>query len=155
MLSFKKFVQESSRGYGEGHTAPTKESGDPMHKVSPGAYPEDFHGPNGFRYYADYGNDYDYHSYRQVRRVKDDPEAHVWIHRAIPMNIKRAAMKTDNPIGHMIKTGDWVTPSKEYARDHGEAVFGKGKYHIASRRVKAKHVYTDGNSVHEWGYDPT
>lgn len=154
MISFKKFIKES-HGYGEGHTAPTKESGTPIHNASPSVYPDDFHGPSGFRYYADYGNPYDHYSYRQLTRVKNDPEAHVWIHRAIPMDVKKAAMKTDNPIGHMIRPGDWVTPSKDYAKDHGENEFGKGKYHIASRRVKAKHVYTDGNSVHEWGYDPT
>ena len=29
-----------------------------------------------------------------------------------------------------------------------------GKYKIISKSVPAKHLFTDGNSVHELGYDP-
>ena len=53
----------------------------------------------------------------------------------------------------MIIPGDWVAISKQYAKDHGESVL-QGKYKVASMRVPAKHVWTNGDSIHEWGYHP-
>ena len=134
------------------HEAPDRENGVPLHDTS-GVYPPDFYGPNGFRYYADYGNDYDYRSYNAHVRLKDKPEEFVSVHRAIPSDVYKKALKEDAPLRHMIRPGDWVTPSKEYAKEHGEAQFGKN-YKIASMRVKAKDVFTNGDSINEWGYDP-
>lgn len=149
MKSFKEFLKESET-YRGSHEAPQPGDDAPMHNVS-GIYPDDFHGPDGFRQYADQGNDYDHHSYRQVTRVKNDPEAHVWVHRAIPTKVYKEALKKKVPLHHMIKNGDWVTTSKDYAKEHGVENL-KGDYKIASMRAKAKHLYTDGNSIHEWGY---
>jgi 8-oxo-dGTP pyrophosphatase MutT (NUDIX family) len=53
-----------------------------------------------------------------------------------------------------INPGDWVTVNKRYAVDHGKNALG-GKYKIVSKVVPARHVYTDGNSLHEQGYDPS
>jgi hypothetical protein len=146
----ESFISEEE--YRGQHQAPGPDSGQPLHDTR-GIYPDDFHGPNGFRYYADYGNDYDRHSYNQITRVKNDPDAHVWVHRAVPIDVHKQAMKSDAPLQQMIKKGDWVTPSKDYAKEHGEANLG-GKFKIASIRVRARHLYTDGNSVHEFGYHP-
>ena len=52
-----------------------------------------------------------------------------------------------------INAGDWVTINKKYAEEHGKAHLN-GNYKILSKSVPAKHLYTDGNSVHEFGYDP-
>jgi polyhydroxyalkanoate synthesis regulator phasin len=52
-----------------------------------------------------------------------------------------------------IEKGNWVTPSKNYAKMHGIGALN-GKYKIISKTVKAKDLYTDGNSLSEWGYDP-
>ncbi len=52
-----------------------------------------------------------------------------------------------------INPGDWVTINKKYAILHGESSL-KGKYKILSKTVSAKHLYTDANSIHEFGYDP-
>lgn len=52
-----------------------------------------------------------------------------------------------------IERGNWVTPSRNYAKMHGLAHL-KGKYKIVSKTVRAKDLYTDGNSLSEWGYDP-
>jgi len=52
-----------------------------------------------------------------------------------------------------INPGDWVTTVKQYAIDHGRASLGN-KYKVLSKTVKAKDLYTDGNSIHEWGYSP-
>lgn len=52
-----------------------------------------------------------------------------------------------------LNKGDWVSVSKAYAQDHGRRYL-KNKYRLLSKTVKAKDLYTDGNSIHEWGYDP-
>lgn len=54
-----------------------------------------------------------------------------------------------------INAGDWVSPLRSYAKLHGDSnLGGKGKYRIVSQRVKAKHLFTEGNSLLEFGYDP-
>jgi hypothetical protein len=52
-----------------------------------------------------------------------------------------------------INPGDWVTINRQYAKEHGESVLN-GKYRIVSKKVKAKDIFTNGDSIHEWGYDP-
>jgi hypothetical protein len=51
-----------------------------------------------------------------------------------------------------INSGDWVTLNKNYAIEHGKSSL-RGKYKIVSKSVAAKTLYTDANSVHEFGYD--
>jgi DNA polymerase III epsilon subunit-like protein len=51
-----------------------------------------------------------------------------------------------------INSGNWVTPIREYAVSHGRSHLN-GKYKIISKTVPAKHLFTDGNSIEEWGYD--
>jgi hypothetical protein len=51
-----------------------------------------------------------------------------------------------------INNGDWVTINRQYAKDHGESALN-GKYKILSKKVKARKLYTQGDSIHEWGYD--
>jgi hypothetical protein len=52
-----------------------------------------------------------------------------------------------------INTGDWVTISRQYAVDHGKSSL-KNQYKVISKTVRAKDIYTTGDSIHEWGYDP-
>ena len=51
-----------------------------------------------------------------------------------------------------INDGDWVTISKEYAIDHGKSNLN-GKFKILTKVVKASQLYSEGNSIHEWGYN--
>lgn len=53
-----------------------------------------------------------------------------------------------------INAGDWVTIDREYAKEHGESQLN-GNYKIISKVVSAKDIYTDGDSIYEWGYDPS
>ena len=71
--------------------------------------------------------------------MKGNPEKSVTIYRAVPKSVKE------------INATDWVTTTKEYAQDHME---GEEGWHILSKKVKAKDIATDGNSIHEFGYDP-
>jgi hypothetical protein len=52
-----------------------------------------------------------------------------------------------------INKGDWVTVTRQYAVDHGQSHLNN-KFKVLSKVVKAKDLFTDGNSIHEWGYNP-
>lgn len=52
-----------------------------------------------------------------------------------------------------INPGDWVTLSRNYAADHGKAHLN-GDYVILSRKVRADELFTEGESIQEWGYWP-
>lgn len=52
-----------------------------------------------------------------------------------------------------INNGDWVTLLPQYAKSHGKAHLNN-KFKILSKIVPAATLYTDGNSIHEWGYNP-
>jgi len=53
----------------------------------------------------------------------------------------------------VINPGDWVTINRRYAVGHGESQLD-GKYKILKKTVTAKEIFTDANSIHEWGYNP-
>ena len=67
---------------------------------------------------------------------------------------KLKAAPDEAPAAKMkIEPGNWVTISRSYARDHGEAALN-GEYRLISKTVSAGELFTDGNSLHEQGYDP-
>lgn len=66
----------------------------------------------------------------------------ITMYRAVPRDIKEDDFRG----------GDWITPSIEYAREHGESNLD-GKYRIISHRVPIKDVYWNGDDICEWGYD--
>ena len=76
-------------------------------------------------------------------------EPHVWS-QTVRDEIER--LKNLPPDDFKIRSGDWVTPFREYAVNHGEGSL-RGEYEIVKKRVKAKHIYTAGDSWLEWGYD--
>ena len=84
----------------------------------------------------------------KILRLKGRADGPVWIHRAIPMEVYK---KLENKIA--INRGDWVTTSKQYAKDHGESLF-KDDYKVISKRVRASEIFTNGDSIMEWGYYP-
>lgn len=63
------------------------------------------------------------------------------------------AQPPQSPARVKINPGDWVTTSRAYAKEHGEDHLG-GKYKIISKTVMAKEVFTDANSIFEFGYYP-
>jgi hypothetical protein len=50
-----------------------------------------------------------------------------------------------------INSGDWVTISRQYAIEHGKDNLNNN-YKIITKTVLASQLYTDGNSIAEWGY---
>lgn len=144
----KKYRKESADDDYKGqHQAPGPEDGSPMYDVTQkGTYPKDFYSSKGFQYYSDTGSPHDAESHSIVHSYHGRPNRPITVYRAIPK---------DAPKGTKINPGDWVTPSRSYAHDHGHhSLGGKGKYKVLSMQVKARDLHTDGNSIHEWGYHP-
>jgi hypothetical protein len=52
-----------------------------------------------------------------------------------------------------IQPGNWVTINRRYAVVHGKSNLG-GQYDIISKRVRAGDLFTEGNSIHEYGWSP-
>jgi hypothetical protein len=63
---------------------------------------------------------------------------------------KLKQLPTDDHV--KINNGDWVTINPYYAKEHGVNNL-RNKYRILSKIVPAKHVFTNGDSINEWGYD--
>jgi hypothetical protein len=118
------------------HTAPKLDDNPPISNVEdamPGVTKGD-----ALRMYGT-GAPYDAKALRVIQRMQGKPDADVTVYRAVPDGVKD------------INSSDWVTTTREYARDH----IGNDKgYKILSKKVKAKDLAFDGNSIHEFGYDP-
>ena len=129
------------------HKPPMRDSGAPLSDVTGGGkiYPEDVYSANGQKYYGD-GSPRDGASFAIVNQFKGKPNASVTIYRAVPSSEKVSAKN--------IQKGDWVTINREYAKEHGEGTLN-GDYKIISKKVKASDIFTNGDSIHEWGYDPS
>ncbi len=97
--------------------------------------------PLAERYYGE-GRSYDWKALRILQSVQYDPEAEITVYRAVPKSVKDTRLRN----------GDWVTQTAEYAREHGESEL-EGDYRIISQKVPAKHLYANGDSIHELGYD--
>jgi len=138
-MQAKEFTLEDDEDYRIPHRAPMHDSGSPLYDVT-GTYPDDIYGPNGVQYYGT-REPWDARSIHVIKICKGKPNQTVQIFRAVPKEVKS---NTINP-------GDWVTASKEYATQHGK---GLGKYKVLTKIVPAKTLFTNGDSIHEWGYDP-
>ena len=126
------------------HSAPTSDGGAPLHELTL-LYPADVYGPGGAQLY-NFGGTEDAAMHEEMGRiineVRGNPDAEVTIYRAVPKNVDE------------INEGDWVTPVRAYAEFHGEGPM-KGDYKIIESTVRAGDVFTDANSLLEWGYSPT
>lgn len=123
------------------HEAPGRDYGAPMHDLST-MYPDDIYGPDGMRLYGAHHDRCDSISWRIIVAARGKPDYRVKIYRAVPIGT-----------GPRINRGDWVTPCRAYAEDHGEAWLRDG-YEIISATARAADLFTEANSLHEWGYDP-
>jgi hypothetical protein len=84
----------------------------------------------------------DKESVSALMAIRGKPNAPVTIYRSVPEGVNK------------INPGDWVTLSPAYAKQHGESnVLNGGK--ILSQVIPAKDLWFDGDSINEFGYDPT
>ena len=137
--------EEDYRGL---HRAPGKDRGAPLWDLTRDVYPDDIYTlpvRTAARYYG-HSEPGDIPVMSLIRRYQDKPDAQVVIYRAVP-DVEE--IKDINP-------GDWVSIYRPYAESHGESGWGNGEgYKILEKRVKASELYTDGNSIYEWGWDPS
>ena len=147
-LQFGESTRKSTRviteaEYRGAHTAPSVNYGAPGHDLTE-MYPDDIYGPNGARYYGHSGDSrgrkQDNDTIAIIRSLRNNPDKKINIYRAVPK-----AVKDINP-------GDWVTINKDYAKEHGERHLDS--FRVLSKKVPAREIYTDGNSIHEWGWNP-
>ena len=132
----KALNEEDYRGV---HTAPSAIDDDPMYNLE-NTYGDDVYTQNCVRYFGHGSGADDAFSCSIIRMAKDKPDQKVKIYRAVPKDVET------------INTGDWVTISPKYAKTHGSS--NVGKFKIISMVVTAKDLFSDGNSIHEWGFDP-
>lgn len=146
------FGHEGMRRTAEGdyrmeHSAPGPDDA-PMHDITGnGIYPADvYDNPHYYGLGQSGDDDYDeatYESWHHIRRVRGNPEKKVRIYRALPADYAHEGFHT----------GDWVSPSKTYARMHARETDPKNDWPVISTMVPAKHLHTDGNDFNEWGYN--
>lgn len=78
---------------------------------------------------------------RMYQRTQGNPDAPVDIYRALPKG------QTS------FNTGDWVTPSEEYARVHARHESDPSQdMPVIKSTVPAKHLWHNGDSYYEMGY---
>jgi hypothetical protein len=127
---------EEEESYKVQHQAPMLDdnpSGVDLNDVFPDIYTH-----QGLTYYGT-GASYDQKAINIIQGMQGKPNKQVTIYRAVPESVTE------------INPSDWVTTTKEYAADH---MAGEKGWHILSKKVKAKDIANDGNSIHEFGYDP-
>jgi len=123
-------MEHTSSARGEGRSA------DDLSNV----YPDDLY-THGVQYYGT-GDVGDQNAIDILADLKDNPNGIVTIYRAVPPDV--------DEINH----GDWVTITESYAQEHGERHMEREGFHVISEEVRAKDIFTDGDSLHEWGYHP-
>jgi GNAT superfamily N-acetyltransferase len=124
------------------HQAPDAEWGAPLHDLSGnGMYPKDIY--THPHYYSDMNEPSNQEAHRVVRKAQGNPDAKVQIYRSLPAE---HAHKGFQP-------GDWVSTSKEYARDHGRQDDPKDDWPVIRASVRAGDLHTEGNDLREWGYN--
>ncbi len=138
-----KQVIEDYRG---SHKAPSPEFGAPLYDLTGGGqmYPADVYSSKATQYYGTGYPKADREAFALASKVRGNPEAEVTMYRAVPKDKNITS----------INVGDWVSLSKDYAKTHGESAL-KGNYKIIEQKVKAKDLWTNADSIHEFGYHPS
>lgn len=137
--------------YRDSHQAPGPEDGAPMHDVTQGIYPASFY-DDPFHYWGSDEGIGDRASWGTVHRVRGNPDARVKVHRALPLDVARRERGIG--LAAPLNTGDWVTPSYNYAHEHGMSrLEGNIPWTVVTSTVPASQLHTNGDSLAEWGYN--
>jgi len=134
-------IPKDNEDYAGNHEAPDHEGGIPLHNLLVG-YPKDVY-QFGQTYYG-VGDGSDSAEWRKIYEYKNHPNKPVFIYRSIASDVA--------PYYQRINNGDWVGLTKEYAVLNGLNRYGNAdNFVIVKSRVRAGELFTDGNSVREWG----
>lgn len=85
---------------------------------------------------------------RDINNWENTSEYYEWLDGEIE-RLKAEPETTEEKV--RINNGDWVTINSQYAKEHGQRHLDK--YRILTKTVTANQLFTDANSVHEWGYN--
>lgn len=152
METAQRMVEEAAKAAGYtadeswkmDHRAPNSED-DTAHSMDDinGAYGGDdsIYDKRAAYYYGE-GRSYDGQAISVIRSARNNPDKPIKVYRAVPTDIKDTRMRN----------GDWVAIVKDYAEEHGDRVLD-GDFRIIENTVPAKHLYNNGDSINEWGYD--
>ena len=78
-----------------------------------------------------------------LRRAISEGNRRIKVYRSVPADIKE----------NTLRDGDWVTPSRTYAKENAD-VHGWGEnYRIIEQEVDFDDLWWDSNDINEWGYD--
>lgn len=88
-----------------------------------------------------YSHSLDHETRETLKLALNNPDADIRIYRTVPKGVTG------------INPGDWITLSMAYAVKHNHAALD-GQGEVLTRKVKARHVFWDGNDLLEMGYDP-
>ncbi|NBX75392.1 MAG: hypothetical protein EBQ92_02475 [Proteobacteria bacterium] len=148
----ENLLNENDTSYRGEHTAPDNESGAPAYDLTlNGIYPKDVYNMPSW-----YETDDGLLEMRKILRLKGNPESYVWVYRSIPKkiyNLLRIKSEKENIsfLRLVFNDGDWVTTNKKYAEDHGAGAL-LGDHQVVGLRTKAKNIFTNGDSIFEWGF---
>ena len=133
---------EAGNDWRMAHRAPNPDSGVALPNAD-AVYGADgsIYTPAAGMYYGE-GRSYDGKALVAFNKARNKPGAMITVYRAVPSEVQDAKLRN----------GDWVTPTREYASEHGEMYFD-GDYRIIKETVPAKYLYVNGDSIHEFGYD--
>jgi len=134
----KTLFQEGYRGM---HTAPMNEDGNASLADIVQVFGDDILGKNALRYFGTGNDAMDRATIKIIQDAAKNPGKPITIYRAVPAG-------TD-----AINAGDWVTVNRAYAESH--ANYSDDPTEIIEMQVFPTEVFSDGNSIHEFGYDPS
>jgi hypothetical protein len=124
---------------GQGHLAPNADTYgatlDDLTKIMP----DDVYSAQGKQLYGIGDRLIDSEWRIAALKARGKPDAEIEIFRAVPKGVND------------INSGDWVSTSKAYAKQHGESTLN-GEYNVVSKKVKAKTLSTEGYP-YEYGYN--
>jgi hypothetical protein len=148
LIDFSNWIIESTEDYSYRgfHKAPSNDGYDPSLDDIDMMFPGIYELPNADRVYGHSGmpNNMDRLTVDIIRSVKGKPDKLITIYRAVPASLDKTKL--------VINPGDWVTINRMYAIYHGLRF--EGGYKLIELDVPVGHLYTEGNSIHEFGYDP-
>lgn len=120
------------------HGAPGPEDA-PLHDLTQN-FPEDLY---THPHFYDDGTPGWHDAHRKIVQARGKPDSKVWIYRAMP----------SEHVHQGIRPGDWVSISKDYARQHAvQSDDPQQDWPVIRARVPAKHLNTAGDFT-EWGYN--
>jgi hypothetical protein len=133
--SASKPIDTSYRG---SHVAPNAERYGATLDNLGGIMPADVYSSKGISLYGINDPAIDREWFAAAYRAKNNPNYETTVWRAVPKGVKD------------INSGDWVTTSKTYAKNHGENTLN-GEYDLISSKVKANTLTSEGYP-YEFGY---